>query len=137
MRENKFRVYYEYVIFGEIHKGIESEASWFLLTQSGELLQHGPLSPLRDCNEYKKLIPLFYTGLKDSKGVDIYEGDILKAHHPDHLGFFIGEVRFNVELLTYYFDGPRFDIPMNEFEDFEIIGNIYENPELLPKTGKE
>jgi len=70
-----------------------------------------------------------YTGRKDKNGKKLYEGDEVAAHHPDHTEIFIGDVVFDVELLTYYFDGPRFYIPISEFEDFEIIGNIYEENE--------
>ena len=135
MKPAKFRVYYEYEIDGEIHKGIESESSWFLLTQSGELLQHGPLEPLRDCKEYKKLIPLFYTGLKDSKGVEIYEGDIVR--------FWIDNIE---EVSEVFFECGCFSVKTKNTDPYyhpclgvvefvEIIGNIYEQPELLP--GKE
>ena len=141
MRENKFRVYYEYEIDGEIHNGIESEASWFLLTQSGELLQHGPLSPLRDCKEYKKLIPLFYTGLKDSKGVDIYEGDLIQYGKTTYevRWNFVRWIMFDPELagcdgFGMPLVGPSFS--RNKMKDIEIIGNIWENGGLLNATNK-
>ncbi|HUU86558.1 MAG TPA: YopX family protein [Candidatus Glassbacteria bacterium] len=136
MREIKFRAWAD----GKMHYQTE-EMWWFFGSYNYWSLNRGdcPGEIICDSLESEGAKLMQYTGkkyqLKDSKGVEIYEGDILKAHHPDHLGFFIGEVRFNVELLTYYFDGPRFDIPMNEFEDFEIIGNVHEHPELLP--GKE
>ena len=47
MSEIRFRVYWEAVLGGKLHKGIESSASWFLLTQTGALMQHGPMSPLK------------------------------------------------------------------------------------------
>jgi uncharacterized phage protein (TIGR01671 family) len=64
-----------------------------------------------------------YTGLKDSNKKEIYEGDILKA------GNIIG---------TVFYKAPAFELKTKTTEvflicndTFEIIGNIYENPEML------
>lgn len=69
-----------------------------------------------------------YTGFKDSKGKEIYEGDILKTKDFYECGelIFKGKV-FKVEKINYYMDCC---ICFN-YQDSEIIGNIYENPELL------
>lgn len=71
-----------------------------------------------------------YTGLKDIKGVDIYEGDIVE----NELGIF--RVVFSVKLAGWYIeklDGWReflFSGLGNKHTD-EVIGNVYENSELL------
>jgi len=77
-------------------------------------------------DHFDDIVWLQYLNRKDKNGKKLFEGDEVAAHHPDHTKIFIGDVVFDVELLTYYFDGPRFYIPISEFEDFEIIGNIYE-----------
>ena len=67
-----------------------------------------------------QLILMQYTGLKDKKGVKIYEGDIVKITCGDN--------------VPNQYTADMFEL-RNTINDFggviEVIGNIYENPELL------
>ncbi len=75
-----------------------------------------------------------FTGLKDKNGKEIYEGDIITAYNER----IKGPVIFDRRGLAFGIpNGPneiyQFSMNFLESKDIEIIGNIYENPELLER----
>ena len=69
------------------------------------------------------------TGLKDKNGVDIFEGDVgWDAHFEEY-----GEVVFENGSFRYEFGNISEDL-FEVTDDIEIVGNIYENPELLEQA---
>ena len=70
-----------------------------------------------------------YTGLTDKNGKQIFEGDIVK----DIAGG-IYKVVYDTEYMRFAFEQDSIKWGLEGFDsimDFEVIGNIYDNPELL------
>jgi uncharacterized phage protein (TIGR01671 family) len=69
-----------------------------------------------------------YTGLKDKKGKEIYEGDILR-------GEFYGYPFDCIETFTVKWHKADAGFLANYFNNAkcEVIGNIFDNPELLER----
>lgn len=74
-----------------------------------------------------------YTGLKDKNGKEIFEGDIVK-----YGGYYPGEIHKSEVLFGEGYWVPLVNVEEGynaidnyHSEDYEIIGNIYEHPELL------
>lgn len=91
--------------------------------------------------EFPEMIPLQFTGLQDKNGVDIYEGDILRFRSISHIDSLLGKelqerqekIIWNKDELCWWVGGengfkPNIDTDQNQFE---VIGNIFENKELL------
>ena len=85
---------------------------------------------------FKNIVLMQSTGLKDKNGKEIFEGDILAFETDDevinvkifwdekHALFMFGSEKYNEE-------EPLAELLEANTYPFEIIGNVYENPELL------
>ena len=107
MREIKFRTWFydgEELPNGMMYQGEKS------FRENLIDWENNILAPTDECT-----ILMQYTGLKDKNGVEIYEGDIVKYEYGQ-----IFEIKWDYGLLSHL-----------ENIWFKIIGNIYENPELL------
>lgn len=79
-----------------------------------------------------------FTGLYDAHGKRIYEGDILKWKADNRLYAVIfnwGMFYASVEVCNEgtYGGFPLHSLTEHDDEDCEIVGNIYDNPELKKK----
>jgi uncharacterized phage protein (TIGR01671 family) len=120
VREFKFRVF-DNVTHEMYHVGDETQLTfgtrdntWSLWSEDGEITWS------------KEADLMQYTGLKDKNGKEIYEGDIVKSKHGQ-----IGEVIWENLMWLVSWIEPEYDSYLYEVISCDIIGNIYENPELL------
>ena len=74
---------------------------------------------------------MMYTGVTDDKEDEIYEGDIVAFETTDNIRG-IGYVKWEYQKAMFLIDGG--DIAFfDDIKNILVLGNIYENPELLNK----
>jgi uncharacterized phage protein (TIGR01671 family) len=79
----------------------------------------------------KDLTLMQYTGLKDKNGVEIYEGDIVRIKSVG--GIFNDVVEWQGSGLKLK-NTTRLHSQLEDYENIEVIGNRFENPELLKES---
>lgn len=121
------------------NKWLFSNCGQFLLTQDGNVMFHmdgdNPLEPIIDQIEYEVLM---YTGLKDKNGKEICQGDIVECKCGNTGKTILRQVEYiGVSFCTK--NGSFYNqktkqreycyIPLKPY--VKVVGNIFENPELL------
>jgi len=86
--------------------------------------------PIKILDEFNPgFIWMQYTGLKDKNGKEIYEGDIIEYPVAQIMG---GSMNFK-SVVEWENSSTWCGYNVLYFQKCEIIGNIYENPELIKK----
>jgi len=97
-----------------------------------------------ECNEWFKelqkdgLVIMQFTGLKDCHGKEIYEGDIVKSIEEYNSYTSMKSEIYGGQVYEVVWDKAGFELSPSpivnhliSWNDVEVIGNIFENPELL------
>lgn len=132
MREIKFRAWDN--IAGRFKTGTELAETIIRVELDGAIELKGAIYNISEVTLMQ------YTGLKDKNGVEIYEGDIITVttNHVADLDPKYPEKTTTVEVrcenaVWWFGDMTMIYTPLKNAK-LEVIGNIYENPELLEKT---
>lgn len=100
---------------------------------------HGSDTRLSQIDDDRTMVPLLSTGLRDKHGHEVYEGDVLKIP-AGYSGDYWEEEKLRVvewgsgdneHDVGFYLSAPGGIC----WSDCEIVGNIYENPDILKGEG--
>ena len=149
-REIKFRAWYEktsqmgydFVSLGRQYFNTETEKTEFKLYIDVMLEDNGSknknITSVEGVPDGKGLVLMQFTGLFDKNGVEIYEGDVVEHGSRDELDFGVGTVERNKEWACFelkcsydWGDTHTSNEVIAASREWRVIGNIYENPELL------
>lgn len=158
MRTFKFRVYDKLtkrmITEENVYAVIHTEEALWSLGRAGEHDRYEPyLSdewyPVSDIERFK-LINYFnensdrfelmqYIGLKDKNDTEIFEGDLVKLSAYGFQRKRIYEIKYNSSGAIYelYENDTHIAIAAIDNYEMEVIGNIYDNPELLEEQTDE
>lgn len=85
-----------------------------------------------------------FTGLTDKNGVKIFEGDVVRISEDyyDGLHYSGNEVYYSDGAFCVEYETPEYDVTsigflVREGVEVEVIGNIYDNPELIGGSENE
>ena len=126
MREIKFRAWVKEkkAIFEVILIDYVTKKVTYLLERVGHLLN------IRH-DKFNNVELMQYTGLKDKNGKEIYEGDILfESSGEEYFKVVFEDGSFRAE-FEGDFEEHSFDLIDVVAQGCEVVGNIYENTELL------
>lgn len=134
MKEYKFRVWDKdtkrmHICGEDIHDEIDFEQG------TNKAFYYNLQNGCGSLTENSTYILMQYTGLKDKNGKEIYEGDIVSFNLktdaegcPNIIGYIEYQTTFSSFRIMSILGSFALDYNIKEIE---VIGNIYDNPELL------
>ena len=120
MREIKFRAW------DKIHKEM---STWSSLYDNPNLWEYILSHNEQFENWIGDIVLMQFTGLTDKNGKEIYEGDIILFNN-------FGDTLDKVVYSPGCFHTSGGGYLLDEIREIEVIGNIYENPELLEENNE-
>jgi len=73
-----------------------------------------------------------FTGLVDKKGIDVYEGDIIEKHF-EKFEIIWNENAWQLTKVNDWYKQQFYIAHLFDYKNSVVVGNIYENPELINK----
>ena len=128
-REIKFRIWNNTIKY--FVKNLNGEIATFTLLTLSDYLQRNSITNIDDFTFLR------YTGLQDKNGREIYEGDIIKDLDEENLiiefqnGSFIANGKTIIPFWSMLVKNELVQPAMVNSQTFEVVGNVFENPELL------
>ena len=125
----KFRVWNNTIKY--FVKNLNGEIATFTLLTLSDYLQRNSITNIDNFTF------LQYTGLQDKNGREIYEGDIIKDLDEENLiiefqnGSFIANGKTISPFWSMLVKNELVQPAMVNSQTFEVVGNVFENPELL------
>ncbi len=130
MREIKFRGWH--IPKKTMFSAEEMASDQLTLLPTGSFINvSGDSTHLSQIMPQDKFIPLQFTGMRDKDGKEIYEGDVVELRQETSKG----SEGLLTTIVEWSKDGLNFNIyPCHDEKYWKVIGNIYENPELVGES---
>lgn len=120
-----------YRAWDKIHKTMyKADDVKYIDIEKNQIYVKTPFSEQLNCYNFRDIDLMQSTGFTDKDGKDIFRGDIVTSRN----GLFKGAVSLRQDLGAYVIrliGYENFERLCNVANSTEVIGNIYENPELL------
>lgn len=130
MRAIKFRAWAEDWNTHKYQMFYDVQCAYDTVSNKGNVMPHDQWTNFSELLDEKGTTVMQFTGLLDRNGKEIYEGDILSYEFKNPKANYIQEMEWE-EAITECCQSSANGYVSKNVENARIIGNLYENPELL------